>query len=481
MAQLSPISLGSNATVSTCCQRLFQELGASKVTLPGNANYTAVQSSYWSLQEADLSPACIVIPDSAGDVSSVVSLISGIDGCSFAIKGNTHAPAAGFANIQDGITIDMTGLKAVSLNTNRTVASVGGGASWLDVYAYLDPFNVSVAGGRNGLVGVGGLTLGGGISHFAARVGWACDNAVNFELVTAGGSILNANATSNSDLFRALKGGANNFGIVTRFDLAAFTQGELSVSTLAYSTDQINAVFKAFSDIAGAPVFDPYTSLVTGFIFAAASKSWTIGSSAVYTKAVANPPVFRELLAIPSLNKSTKFERLSILANESNTPPLNWLFWTGTYSVSAPLMSQMFDVMNETLYNFNVPEGVTWSIAFEPLPTAITKYGKEKGGNSLGTSPADGNAFIVLISPLWPSSASNEAVAEIARGLGSKINALAQSMGLLHRFEYLNYADSSQDPIASYGAKNVARLRATSGKYDPRGVFQKQVPGGFKL
>ena len=56
-------------------------------------------------------------------------------------------------------------------------------------------------------------------------------------------------------------------------------------------------------------------------------------------------------------------------------------------------MSQMFDTMNETLYDFNVPQGVAWSIAFEPLPTAITKYGDEKGGNSLGTSPADGNAF----------------------------------------------------------------------------------------
>ena len=54
-------------------------------------------------------------------------------------------------------------------------------------------------------------------------------------------------------------------------------------------------------------------------------------------------------------------------------------------------------------------------------------------------------------------------------------------MGLLHEFEYLNYADSSQDPIASYGADNVERLRATSRKYDPHGVFQKQVPGGFKL
>ena len=140
-----------------------------------------MESSYWSLQEADLTPACIVVPSSVSDVSTVVSFVAGNEGCPFAIKGNTHAPAAGFANIRNGITIDMTGLNSVALSDDHQVARIGGGANWLHVYAYLDPFNVSVAGGRNGLVGVGGLTLGGGISHFAGRVGWACDNVVNFE------------------------------------------------------------------------------------------------------------------------------------------------------------------------------------------------------------------------------------------------------------------------------------------------------------
>lgn len=54
-------------------------------------------------------------------------------------------------------------------------------------------------------------------------------------------------------------------------------------------------------------------------------------------------------------------------------------------------------------------------------------------------------------------------------------------MGLLRRFQYLNYADTSQHPIASYGPENVARLKAASRKYDHNGVFQKLVPGGFKL
>ena len=81
------------------------------------------------------------------------------------------------------------------------------------------------------------------------------------------------------------------------------------------------------------------------------------------------------------------------LAAEAAPPPFNWLFYTGTYGVSATLLSGIFDTLNETLHDFNVGEGVFWSIAFEPLPTAITKWGDLKGGNSLGTSPKDGNAF----------------------------------------------------------------------------------------
>jgi len=63
-----------------------------------------------------------------------------------------------------------------------SVVSVGAGAKWLDVYTYLDARGLAVAGGRNGAVGAGGLLLGGGISHFSPRVGFACDNVINYEV-----------------------------------------------------------------------------------------------------------------------------------------------------------------------------------------------------------------------------------------------------------------------------------------------------------
>ena len=87
----------------------------------------------------------------------------------------------------------------------------------------------------------------------------------------------------------------------------------------------------------------------------------------------------------------------------------------------------------------------------------------------------------MLLSALWPDPASNDIVQNTARQLGAKINNRADAQHLLHAFQYLNYADPSQNPLRSYGEESFVDLLATSGKYDPKGVFQRQVPGGFKL
>jgi FAD/FMN-containing dehydrogenase len=87
-------------------------------------------------------------------------------------------------------------------------------------------------------VGVPGLILGGGISHFSNKLGWACDNVASFELVTASGLTITVSPTSYSDLYWALKGGGNNFGIVTNFKLNAFPQGDLWGGQRVYLEDQ---------------------------------------------------------------------------------------------------------------------------------------------------------------------------------------------------------------------------------------------------
>ena len=88
-------------------------------------------------------------------------LLSELTLCPFAVKSGGHAAFAGASNIQDGLTIDLVGLNSTALSRNSTIASVGAGNRWLDVYDWLDPMGLSVIGGRVSDIGVGGLTLGG--------------------------------------------------------------------------------------------------------------------------------------------------------------------------------------------------------------------------------------------------------------------------------------------------------------------------------
>lgn len=122
--------------------------------------YSTWDASFWSQQQEDVDPACVFQPASAVEVA-VSLLLSELTLCPFAVKSGGHAAFAGASNIQDGLTIDLVGLNSTALSRNSTVASVGAGNRWLDVYDWLDPMGLSVIGGRVSDIGVGGLTLGG--------------------------------------------------------------------------------------------------------------------------------------------------------------------------------------------------------------------------------------------------------------------------------------------------------------------------------
>jgi len=401
--------------------------------------------------------------------------------CFSAVSG--HAPAAGFANIDHGVTIDMTGISTITTSeSNHTIASVGAGVSWVDVYAALGPLDRTVAGGRNGAVGVGGLTLGGGISYFSPQVGFTCDTVVAFEVALADGRVVHASADPPfDDLFTALKGGMNNFGVVTQIDFATvpLPKAEILGGSVVYDVRHAADVFRAFATISGAAQYDVHVSIVVGAIFNSTARAWTISSTPIYTLPETQPSVYEELFAIPNITSSVMLVNLSTFSNESATPPLNWLFYTATLGVSAELLDDIFAIANETFYNFDIPGGVLWDLAFEPLPTAFLSH--SIGRDVLGTSPADGNGVILLVSALWPDSAGDDAVNTKAGEMMAKVRARAEGMGMLKRFVYANYANWDQRPIESYGKENVEFLQKVSAMYDPDGVFQKKVPGGFKL
>lgn len=190
-----------------------------QVLVPGDAAYEAPQDSFWS-NSAKLRPAAIVRPSSANDVSAVIkSLVAAKQ--PFAVRSGGHWNVVGGSNIEGGVTIDLGRLNKVSYTAASETASTGPGCRWQAVYDELHKHGRAVAGGREGEVGVAGLLLGGGNTFFAARRGFACDDVIAYEVVLADGRIVNVDKDNHSDLFRSLKGGSNNFGIVTKFTMTA--------------------------------------------------------------------------------------------------------------------------------------------------------------------------------------------------------------------------------------------------------------------
>lgn len=143
-----------------------------RVFLSEDQEYTESLASYFSAQESQLKPACIIRPQSTTDVVTVVSYLvqanksHGIGSVKFAIRSGGHACIAESANLSDGVTIDLRSLNKIELNDDSTQVSIGTGASWGEVYRKLDPLGLAVPGGRHSQVGVGGLTLGGKLIVF---------------------------------------------------------------------------------------------------------------------------------------------------------------------------------------------------------------------------------------------------------------------------------------------------------------------------
>ena len=137
-----------------------------KVWKQGNLAYDSSIASYWSAQEEKLYPSCVIIPTNSEDVSIVVKALASAnllanDQLQFAVRSGGHDPAPGSANINRGVTIDLSKINEVVVNANETITSIGPGATWGKVYSYLDAIGLSVSGGRVSGVGVGGLTTGG--------------------------------------------------------------------------------------------------------------------------------------------------------------------------------------------------------------------------------------------------------------------------------------------------------------------------------
>ncbi|KIJ13843.1 hypothetical protein PAXINDRAFT_13394 [Paxillus involutus ATCC 200175] len=203
---------------------------------------------------------CVFEPGSAEDLGTALQIL-GETRTPFAVKGGGHATNPGFSSTR-GVHISMSRFSDVTYVPSLRTATIGAGMIWDDVYAALQPHGVTVVGGRVSGVGVAGFTLGGGYSWLTEQYGLAIDTASEYELVMPNGTVIAVTESSSPDLFFGLKGGFNNFGIVTKFTLRTFPQSLVWGGTLIMDETGIDPLIDATQNFIDKN-HDPKAAIIT--------------------------------------------------------------------------------------------------------------------------------------------------------------------------------------------------------------------------
>ncbi|KAK8130623.1 hypothetical protein PG999_003003 [Apiospora kogelbergensis] len=481
----------SNRACEIACGALEQHYGADSVDRPTEAAYASFVGAYWSALQSDVHPSCVFKP-AAPEAVSVLVLLSRLAQCPFAVKSGGHAAFAGASSIDGGITVSFQNLRGVALSADKKVASVQPGNTWGAVYAALEKDDVAVIGGRMRDIGVGGLTTGGGISFFSSLYGLACDNVVAYDVVSARGDIITASNTENPDLYWALRGGGNNFGIVVNFHLETIPLpgGKMWGGGLLYQGDaSLKAAAKAFhATVDNIARQDHRAGMWLAMTAQNGTKIASVEQYYAEPDGGASPAwaAWDDMPAAPvaDTRQNRTLVGYTTEVQQSNPDGLRELYYGLSFLGSAEVIADAQAAFFDEIGALDHVAGLLPVLACQAFTLPILAKMRRNGGNPLGlegAAAAGRPVYVMQVAAWWRDRGDDAAVYAVASRVLTRIKAASVARGAASDYVYMNYASMFQDVIGSYGAENKARLKAVAARFDPAGVFQKLQPGYFKL
>jgi FAD/FMN-containing dehydrogenase len=400
----------------------------------------------------------VVRPRNPDEVAAALAHATRHD-LSISVRSGGHSPL-GHSTNTGGMVIDLAHLDAVEvLDPQRRLVRVGGGATWGRVAAALDPHGWGITAGDTTSVGVGGLTLGGGIGWMVRRYGLTIDNMVGARIVTADGRLLTTSEDEHPDLFWALRGGGGNFGVVVDFDFVAQPVSTVHFGSVIYRLDDPadllgrwrDAMRNAPEELSSSLVLMPRTpkgppSATVLFCYAGEPDT-----------AVADVDATIEpLLTLGTVAEASISERryAEILENAALPPGLRFV-------VRNALLPTLDDAAIAALGRLHATPGAG-ALAVRSL------------GGAFGRVSADATAFahrdaeaMVVCMLMLPDSTPDD---EIERMLVPW-----RAVAALGDGTYVNFQGSAtaEDLAAAYPAQTYARLAAVKRAYDPENRFAR--------
>ncbi|RYP22773.1 hypothetical protein DL765_001482 [Monosporascus sp. GIB2] len=486
----------TNTTTQQCCAMLNAN---SYTVLSSNApTFEFERTDYWSTTTW-LEPTCIYMPKTTEEVSEAVALFVE-HGCRFAIKGGGHSTIPGAANIDNGVTMVLKQLNDTEVNVDEHWIRVGTGNVFAEVYRELDPHGQVAVVGRLKPVGFG-LAVAAGVSYLSNSQGWAIDNVLSYEVVLANGTVVEANATNNADLHWALKGGNNNFGVVTHMKLATYDTKGVYGGDLTYPESSLDQLVSANYDyIVRQSVQDPLTHCIPTIGYNATSDSASAFVTLVYNDRVnSTPAIFQPWLDTPHDSNTMRLrDTYGSLVEEvrdstgdgnvtlSKTPGLHSTasieLRTFTIYPDEDLILDFWHTYHDWMRSWSHIDGLYGFNQFWALTPRTRAEANEKGGNALGLDSAGNKPLaIILFNISFHKLEDADTVLPAFNDLVKSCIEKAKEKGKFHPYIMLTLAGWDQEVLTSYGEENVAKLKQIASAYDPDAVFQNLVPGGQKL
>ncbi|KAH7320776.1 hypothetical protein B0I35DRAFT_510601 [Stachybotrys elegans] len=477
---------------------------ALKASLPGNVLFPTdaplfrqVLDSYWARHLRDVIPACFVRPATVAQLQEAVRLIAeehrrrgGKEGPGeelFTIKAGGASPAIGGSTVKGGVVIDLALFREVTVSEDERSVKVGSGLKWIDVYVRLAERGLTAPGGRTSPVGVGGLSLQGGLSFYTPIYGFVCSSVLAYDVVLADGTAVMASPTSHADLFRALKGGASNFGIVTGFTLPCFGAGDIWFGCL-YLPLQDRGLVRAFYD------WTQETRRPGGFDAAASGPVTCFGYTrglylGVNYLAYTQPPrdggwpeywrksAFYKQWPIYSTARVRPIVQAVSELSEPSPPGSFNVMATTTVKSDLDTLMHAYEAYLDLAREARPISGIVVSLVFQPI---LPQWAGKGAANVLGLEGTAEPLVIVELSVTWEGAGGGDARGATRRAV-ERMEAFAAARGTAHRYRFANYCAEWQDPMAGYGEANLEFMRRVSARYDAEGLFQRARRGPFRL
>ncbi|KAF8514736.1 hypothetical protein BDD12DRAFT_811106 [Trichophaea hybrida] len=500
MARFSILTAVLAATVATlvnaqdhtgACKALSKAY-PSDTEFPSTPSYIAL-NIYWIANLVE-TPYCIFTPRTSLAVAFALKTLKSHNTI-FAIRSGGHSFNPGFSSTSHGVVINLSLLNQITVDTSSFTAKIGPGNTWDTVYRALEPYHATIAGGRAPPIGVGGFTLGGGLSFYLYEYGFGADTVLEYEVVTAAGEVLTVNKSSHPDLFVALKGSGAPFCLVTKFTFKMIPVSPKGIygGVLASGNSTVPGVLDALAEFMqpGKGTSDKKGHLITVFYLSYSNTTRRLfkfpSSVCFYQDPVdTTPEVYKPLVAAVEKdlwNNTLKagktiagfIEEIDAGTNTMDRRSLGipWAVVNPTKKVVAGMERIWNDGWSGAVESQEIKE-LTGALIFIPM-------GKQgRGENVMGLEK--GKEYLqVMMGAAWAKEEDDEKAKGMLLKVYNDMVEYVKREGQYSPWIYLNYALDTQDPIASYGEKNVELLRRVQEKYDPDRVWEKLVKGGFKI